>query len=70
MNGVLGLRFCSFDIAKVSWKYKDERELHKASRKRLGMNKHQHGDAKILCLGTCLANLPPSPNSQETQTQV
>jgi len=32
---------------EVSWKFKDERELHKVIRKRLGTNKHHYGDARM-----------------------
>lgn len=29
VNGVIGLRFCSFGIAEVLWKFRDDRELGK-----------------------------------------
>lgn len=77
LNGVMGLTLCSFDITKVSWKCRDEKELHKASRKRLGTNKHQHGNTKMLCPTTwpfsCLPgrapNLHPSPSSPDSRSR-
>lgn len=67
MNGVVGLRFCSFGTAEVLWMFRDDRELGKVVGKG-GMSKAQHGDGQMLCLSTqlfpWLPGRAPNPPSQ------